>query len=133
MEKGKVSTTAWAVAGFASFGLGAVGTVIPILPTTPFLLVTAFCFARSSRKLNKWFRGTRLYREVLEGYVSKRAMTPAAKLKVIIPVTIVLGVSFALMASAPVGRAVIGAVWLAHLVYFGLIVKTDRGSLANAA
>ena len=55
------------------------------------------------------------------------------KLKVIIPVTIVLGISFALMASAPVGRAIVGAVWLAHLVYFGLIVKTDRDSLANAA
>ena len=65
MEKGRVSTTAWAVAGFASFGLGAVGTVIPILPTTPFLLVAAFCFARSSHKLNNSFRGTRLSREVL--------------------------------------------------------------------
>ena len=105
----------------------------PHLAYNAVLLVAAFCFARSSHKLNNWFRGTRLYREVLEGYVSKRAMTPAAKLKVIIPVTIVLGISFALMASAPVGRAIVGAVWLAHLVYFGLIVKTDRDSLANAA
>lgn len=133
MGMGKASTTIWAITGFASFGLGAIGAVFPILPTTPFMLLAAFCFARSSRKLDRWFRGTRLYREVLEGYVSKRAMTPAAKLKIIIPVTIVLGISFLLMSATPVMRIVIGAVWAGHLIYFGLIVKTDRGAAAGVA
>ena len=63
---------AWAAAGFAAFGLGALGAVLPVLPTTPFLLVAAFCFARSSERLNAWFRSTKLYRTVLEGYVAKR-------------------------------------------------------------
>ena len=66
---------AWAAAGFAAFGLGALGAVLPVLPTTPFLLVAAFCFARSSERLNAWFRSTKLYRTVLEGYVAKRSMT----------------------------------------------------------
>ena len=38
--------------GCISFGLGAVGAVLPVLPTFPFLIFAAFCFARSSKKLN---------------------------------------------------------------------------------
>ena len=42
--------------GCISFGLGAVGAVLPVLPTFPFLIFAAFCFARSSKKLDKWFK-----------------------------------------------------------------------------
>ena len=50
------------ILGFLALGLGAVGLVIPVLPTTPFLLVSTFCFARSSERLNTWFKGTKLYK-----------------------------------------------------------------------
>ena len=51
--------------GCISFGLGAVGAVLPVLPTFPFLIFAAFCFARSSKKLDKWFKGTKLYKNPL--------------------------------------------------------------------
>ena len=70
----------WAVGGFACFGLGALGAVLPVLPTVPFLLGAAYCFARSSERLDAWFHGTKLYRTVLEGFAKKRAMTVKAKL-----------------------------------------------------
>lgn len=104
--------------------------MVPILPTTPFLLLAAFCFARSSERVNAWFRSTRLYRSVVEGYATKRTMTVKAKLLLLGPLTVVLGVSFALMANVPVGRIVVAAVWIAHIVYFGFVVKTDRPSSA---
>ena len=88
----------------------------------------AYCFARSSERLDAWFHGTKLYRTVLEGFAKKRAMTVKAKLMLLGPVTLVLGASFLLMANVPVGRAVVAAVWVAHVAYFGFIVKTDRGS-----
>ena len=122
----RVAHIAWAIAGFVSFGLGALGAILPILPTTPFLLVAAFCFARSSERINTWFRGTALYKKVLEGYVRKRAMTVKAKLAIILPVTVIMGVGFALMGAVPVGRVVLAAVWIAHLIYFGFIVKTEK-------
>lgn len=133
-SRSRAAHTAWAVAGFASFGLGALGALLPILPTTPFLLVAAFCFARSSERVNNWFCSTALYKKVLEGYVSKRAMTVKAKLAIIVPVTAVMAVGFALMGNVPVGRVVLAIVWIAHLVYFGLVVKTVKtGCAAEAA
>lgn len=116
----------WAAAGMACFGLGAAGAFLPILPTTPFLLVAAFCFARSSSRIEAWFHSTKLYRTFLVNYTAGRPLTLKAKLKVLLPVTLLLGISFICMGSVPVGRAVVAAVWAAHLVYFGFVVKTDR-------
>ncbi len=123
----KMSHGLWAAGGFFFFALGMVGVVLPILPTTPFILVAAFCFARSSARLNAWFKGTKVYKRVLEGYVTKRSMTLKAKLSILVPVTILLAIGFALMGRVPVGRIVLAAVWIGHIVYFGFVVKTDRG------
>lgn len=128
---GKAVRALWAAGGFAAFGLGALGAVLPILPTTPFLLVAAFCFTRSSERSRAWFRRTKLYRAVLEGYVAKRSMTVKAKLSLLAPITVVLAVSFALMGSVPAGRVVVAVVWAAHVVYFGFVVKTDRTAAAS--
>lgn len=123
----RIARYVWAGLGFVFFGLAIVGVAIPILPTTPFALVAAFCFARSSERLNTWFKSTPLYRKVLEGYATKRSMTVKAKLTIIIPVTVLLGIGFALMANVPIGRIALALVWIGHIVYFGFIVKTDRG------
>ena len=122
----KVRHALWAVGGFLCFALGMVGVVLPILPTTPFILVAAFCFARSSTRLDSWFKGTRVYKQVLEGYVTKRSMTLRAKLTILVPVTVLLAVGFALMGRVLVGRIVLAAVWIGHIIYFGFIVKTDK-------
>lgn len=116
----------WAAGGFLFFVLGMVGAVLPILPTTPFILVAAFCFARSSDRLNSWFKGTKVYKMVFEGYMTKRSMTLRVKLTILVPVTALLAVSFAMMSNVPVGRAIVAAVWVGHIVYFGFVVKTER-------
>ena len=116
----------WTAGGFLFFALGMAGAVLPILPTTPFILVAAFCFARSSDRLNSWFKGTKVYKMVLEGYMTKRSMTLRAKLTILVPVTVLLAVGFAMMSNVPVGRAIVAIVWVGHIVYFGFIVKTER-------
>lgn len=116
----------WAACGFIAFALAMIGVALPLLPTTPFLLLAALCFARSSQRIDDWFKSTRVYHEVLEGYVQKRSMTLKAKALVLVPVTALLGVAFAFMGRVPIGRIILVVVWLGHLIYFGLIVPTDR-------
>ena len=128
-----VSRKVWAALGFLMFGLGALGVALPFLPTTPFMLVAAFCFARSSERLNAWFHSTRLYKRVLEGYVRNRAMSVRAKLTILVPVTILLTIGFLMMGRVPVGRIVLVVVWIAHVVYFGFVVRTEHVPTPTAA
>ena len=53
-------------------------------------------------------------------------MTLKAKLTILVPVTALLAIGFALMGSVPVGRIVLAIVWAGHLIYFGFVVKTDK-------
>jgi hypothetical protein len=101
-----------------------VGAVLPLLPTVPFLLLTAYCFARSSQRLNDWFRGTKLYKEHLESYVQKKGMTMRTKLTILGSVSLLMGIGFLMMSRVPVGRIVLAVVWAVHVIYFLFGVKT---------
>ncbi len=116
----------WSVLGFVSLGIGAVGAVLPFLPTFPFLLLTVFCFAKSSKRLHTWFIGTKLYKDNLESYVQNRSMTVEAKVRIMVTVTLIMSVGFIMMGKVPVARVVLAVVWLLHVVYFLFAVKTRK-------
>ena len=112
------------VLGFLALGLGAVGTVLPVLPTTPLLLLAAFCFARSSERLNAWFRSTKLYKNNLESVVQGRGMTKKAKLRIMGTVTLIMLIAFIAMKNTPIGRICLAVVWVAHVIAFACFIKT---------
>lgn len=120
----KLKKALYVVLGCIGVGLGALGAVLPLLPAFPFLLLAAFCFARSSEKLNNWFINTKLYQENLESYVKGKGMTKKTKVRIMIMVTILMSVGFVMMNAVPVGRIILGCVWVFHIVYFSFGVKT---------
>jgi len=120
----KIKKLCLVIIGLISLGLGALGVVLPFLPTVPLLMLTAFCFASSSDRLNNWFKSTSLYRKHLESFVKSRGMTRRSKIGVMTTITALMGFGFYMMDAAPIGRIVLGIVWLAHMGYFAFRVKT---------
>ena len=113
---GKTKRGLWIGIAFLMMGAGAVGVVLPILPTVPFLMAALYCFARGSHKLENWFRQTSLYQKHLEPFMDKKEMTRKAKLTVMLSMTIFMGIGFVMMEQ----------VWLFHILYFTLGIKTVK-------
>ena len=120
----KLSKGFFAGIGFVSTGLGLLGVALPFLPTFPFLLLAAFCFAKSSDRLHDWFINTNLYKKNLEDFVNGKGMTKKTKVTIMVSVTILLSVGFAMMHDVLAGQIVLVIVWLCHFLYFTFGVKT---------
>ena len=118
------------ILGCVGLGIGAVGAVVPMLPAFPFLLLAAFCFARSSEKLHTWFIGTKLYKDNLEDYVAGRGMTWKTKIRIMITVTVLMSIGFIMMGTKGIvtGCIVLSCVWAFHILYFCFGVKTIPAS-----
>lgn len=112
------------VLGCLSLGLGALGAVLPLLPAFPFLMLAAFCFAKSSEKLHGLFVSTKLYKKNLESFVQGKGMTVRTKIRIMLTVTFLMSIGFIMMHAVPVGRIVLGIVWLFHILYFIFGIKT---------
>lgn len=69
--------------GLLCVALGAIGVVVPGLPTTPFLLAALFCFGKSSERLHRWFISTKIYQKYLKEYDQRRAMTMKQKITIL--------------------------------------------------
>lgn len=126
----KLKKIVYLTLGFLGLALGAAGAVLPLLPAFPFLLMAAVCFGKSSEKLDRWFRSTKLYKDNLESYVAGQGMTTRTKVRIMVVVTVLMSIGFIMMHAVPVGRIVLGCVWVFHVLYFLFGVKTIPASAA---
>ena len=72
----------WLAAGFAALTLGGIGVVLPLLPTTPFVILAAFAFGKSSPRLRAWLERHRVFGPAIRdwerhGAISRRAKAAA--------------------------------------------------------
>lgn len=111
------------ILGFISMGIGIVGIVVPILPTTPFLLLASFFFAKGSKRFHDWFISTKIYKKYLESFVQSRAMTLKNKLTILLPVSCMLIITF-IFVNNLYARIVLIILFIGKYLYFFTQIKT---------
>lgn len=114
------------VLGCIGVGLGALGAVLPLLPAFPFLMLAAWSFAKSSKRLDAWFKGTKLYQNNLADFAAGRGMTKKTKVRIMLTVTALMSIGFGIMGSRGIyaGCITLACVWVFHVLYFLFGVKT---------
>lgn len=111
--------------GIAFMALGMIGVALPILPTTPFLLVALFFFTKSSKRAKEWFEGTKLYQNHLNDFVTSRKMTLKTKVMLLSFASTMLLIAF-LMMSNIYGRITIVLLVIFKYYYFIFRIETIK-------
>lgn len=119
------------VTGLVSTGLGILGAFLPILPTTPFLLLAAGCFVRSSSRLYAWLLNHRRLGPMVKRIRSGRGLTLSTKLLSTAAAALLLGL-FAVFGTESLALRLILAGVLAVKILVMVVIPTDRGGAAPA-
>ena len=107
------------IVGSISLGFGLVGIVLPILPTTPFLLLSAFCYLRGSKKLYNWLINHQVFGSYIRNYITQRAIPRRARIVALLLQWVSLGACILLFLDKLYLKLlliIIGAAVSAHLL-----------------
>ena len=110
------------VLAFVCVGLGVVGIVLPILPTTPLFIAAACLFAKGSERFHKWFLNTKLYKKYIESAVKNGTMEKNAKRNMMITLAIVFGLG--IFFSPVIAKVIIFLVAAIHFYVLIFRIKT---------
>ena len=115
----------WITIGFVTMAIGGLGVILPVLPTTPFLLVSSFCFAKGSKRFHNWFTGTQLYKKHLDSFVKDRSMTLKTKWCILLPASFMLIIAMIMMQNI-YGRIFILILIGFKYIYFFTKIQTKK-------
>lgn len=117
---------AFIVIGFISLILGVIGILIPILPTTPFLLLSSVCFLKGSSKLDLWFRNTKIYKKNVDPFLKNKTLTINTKISIICSLTLIFSIGFYFTKNLLLVRIILVLIWFIHILYFTLFIKSTK-------
>ncbi len=92
-SRSRVVRALWITAGTISLALGIIGIVLPVLPTTPFLLLTTYCYDRGSERLHNWLINNRVFGEYIRNYTEGRGIPLRVKVTAITILWVTIGIS----------------------------------------
>lgn len=117
LHNSRLVRTLCLAAGFCALGLGLAGIVLPLLPTAPFILLAATCFAKSSIRFHDWLLNQRIAGPIIREWQTHRAMPRRAKRLAYLLMALSFGSSILVMASHwhRLMLAILGLVLLAFL------------------
>lgn len=111
--------------GWLFVTLGALGMVLPVLPTTPFLIVAAACFARSSTHFYDWLIGNRIFGPLIKTWRQTRSIPRRSKVLAIVIIVAVGGFSVAYGVSHPWLKVLVSLALLIPIGFFVLVPTTE--------
>jgi uncharacterized protein len=109
--------------GFLTLGIGLLGVILPVLPTTPFLLLTLYFFSKGSKKFHQWFINTKIYHKYLKRFAEERSMTRKQKWSLMIFVDCMLFITI-IMVNRPIVTIILIIIASLKYLYFFTQVKT---------
>ncbi len=115
------------VCGTVALILGAIGIFVPVLPTTPFLLLSAFCYIRSSKRMYEWLVGNKVFGKYIYNYLHYRAIEKRAKISALVFLWVTLLISIYLIDNNHV-RVLLMVIGIGVSVHIGRIktLKKDE-------
>jgi len=116
-------------AGFISLGLGAVGVILPVLPTTPFVLLAAICFSAGNQKFYEWLRKNRVFGPYIENYRTRQGISKKHKIASIIFLWTGLIISMVIVRTVLI-YVVLGIVGICVTIHL-LLIKTKKKEYGN--
>ena len=106
----------WLIAGGLALALGTVGIFLPLLPTVPFLLLAAFCFARGSERLHHWLLSHPVFGPPIENWRDRGAIGRRAKWAATL--SILVAFALAVLFGAPARALIIQVIVLTAVTVF---------------
>ncbi|MFC3702553.1 YbaN family protein [Reinekea marina] len=97
--------------GWLCMFLGIAGIVLPILPTTPFILLAATCFAKSSPRFHAWLLANKVFGQLIQNWNQERYIEPAVKRRSLIIIALTFGLSIYIV--DPIGlKVMLSIFWI---------------------
>lgn len=106
-------------------GIGVAGIVLPVLPTTPFLILASVCFMKGSNRFDTWFRNTKIYKDYAEDFVNDRSMTLRRKIRIMLVSDFMLAFPLIILKNIYLKLFII-VVIIVKYYYFFFVIKTKK-------
>ena len=131
IKKNKITRTLYVIGGTLSLTLAVLGIVVPGLPVTPFALLSAFLYAKSSEKLYNWLLNSKILGPRIRNYQRRNGVTRKGKIGIIVFMTMmVLFSSFIIIQNISIRMAILSLGLIGSVVVW-FFVPTAQPDAAN--
>ena len=113
----KIKSALWVTAGTIFLALGIIGIVLPLLPTTPFLLLTAACYYRGSKRMHDWLLNHKWFGGYIRNFQEKRGIPKRAKIISISMLWITIGFSMIFIIEMLILHIILGVIAVGVTIY----------------
>ncbi|MFT7463371.1 MAG: uncharacterized membrane protein YbaN (DUF454 family) [Pseudohongiellaceae bacterium] len=132
-ERSRSSRLLLVGSGSLCLALGAAGVLLPLLPTTPFVLLAAACFSRSSPAFHRALRESRIFGPVLRDWEDHRSIPRGAKVRACSLVLVVFAASMVWAVDGTTPRVILGAIGSGLLIFLARLPVTPESTKRQAA